>query len=250
MDSSSHEGRVAVITGAAKGIGRALCRMFASHRAHIVGADVADLSNTARDVESAGARWLGVPCDVSSAEDVKRLAAAVDQEFGRCDVLINNAGIFPDRRFDDMDLELWRRVISVNLDGAFLTCREMLPLMRRNRWGRIVNMVSSSVENSRPALAAYKASKLGLVGLTRGMAPDVAGYGICVNAVSPSFTRTPGNEARVSHIGDRLKEMAEMQCIKKIAEPEDVVPAILLTSDDASFITGQTIYADGGLHFR
>lgn len=251
MDNYSHKGRVAVVTGAAKGIGQALCRLLAARQAYVVGVDVADLSDTRNGVEGAGGRWLGVRCNVSASGDVAALAGILDREFGRCDVLINNAGIYPDMRFDEMDFELWRRVMSVNLDGAFLTCRAMIPLMQRNRWGRIVNVVSSSVENSRGALSAYKASKLGLVGLTRGMAPDVAGYGICVNAVSPAFTRTPGNEARISQIGDRLREMADMQCIKRVAEPEDVAPAILfLTGEDASFITGQTIYADGGLYFR
>lgn len=239
------------MTGAAKGIGRALCRALASRGAHVVGMDPEDLSDTRNEVHGIHGQWLGVQGDVSCVDDVKRLAAETDQRFGRCDVLVNNAGIYPDRQFDEMDFELWRRVMSINLDGAFLMCQAIVPLMRRNGWGRIVNMVSSSVENSRPALSAYKASKLGLVGLTRGLAPDVADYGICVNAVSPAFTRTPGNLDRIAVIGDRLGEMASMQCIKRTAEPEDVAPAVLfLTSDDASFITGQTIYADGGLYFR
>jgi NAD(P)-dependent dehydrogenase (short-subunit alcohol dehydrogenase family) len=251
VDYRTHEGRVAVVTGAAGGIGRALCRMLATRGAQVVGADIGDLSGTRNDVEIARGQWLGVQCDVSSPEEVIELAGAVEERFGRCDVLVNNAGIFPDRHFDETDFALWRRVMSINLDGAFLTCKALVPLMQRNRWGRIVNMVSSSVENSRQALSAYKASKLGLVGLTRGIAPDVAAYGICVNAVSPAFTRTPGNMARIAQIGDRLTEMANMQCIKRLAEPEDVVPTVLfLTSDDACFITGQTIYADGGLYFK
>jgi NAD(P)-dependent dehydrogenase (short-subunit alcohol dehydrogenase family) len=210
-----------------------------------------DLSDTRNAVTQTSAQWLGIRCDVSSGADLEALAAAVDERFGRCDVLVNNAGIYPSRPFDALDFEFWRRVMSVNLDGAFLACRALVPLMKRNQWGRIVNMVSSSVENARPNLSAYKASKLGLVGLTRGMAPDVAPYGICVNAVSPAFTRTPGNLARISEIGDRLTEMANMQCIKRIAEAEDVAPAVLfLTSEDAGFITGQTIYADGGLYFK
>jgi NAD(P)-dependent dehydrogenase (short-subunit alcohol dehydrogenase family) len=100
-------------------------------------------------------------------------------------------------------------------------------------------------------MVAYKASKLGLVGLTRGLAPDVAAFGICVNAVSPAFTRTPGNLARSPDITKRFAEMAETQAIRRIAEPEDVVPAILfLTSEEARFITGQTMYADGGMYFK
>jgi NAD(P)-dependent dehydrogenase (short-subunit alcohol dehydrogenase family) len=247
----THDGRVGVVTGAGRGIGQAICRMMAERGAVIVGADVVDMSDTRQLVEKAGATWLGVRCDVSSAADIETLVAKTDQAFGRCDILVNNAGIFPTSPFEDLTFESWRHVLSINLDGPFLMCKALTPLMRRNGWGRVVNIVSSSVENSRPGMVAYKASKLGLVGLTRGLAPDVAAFGICVNAVSPAFTRTPGNLARSPEIAKRLAEMAETQAIRRIAEPEDVVPAILfLTSEDARFITGQTIYADGGMYFR
>jgi NAD(P)-dependent dehydrogenase (short-subunit alcohol dehydrogenase family) len=247
----THEGRVAVVTGAARGIGQAVCRMLAECGATVVGSDLDDLSETQSQVQSLGGRWRGVRCDVSSYESVSSLAAEVDRAFGRCDILVNNAGIFPSRDFNDMDYEFWRRVMSINLDGAFFTCKALVPLMKRNTWGRIVNLVSSSVENTVPTMSAYKASKLGLVGFTRGLAPDVASAGICVNCVSPAFTRTPGNLARGPEVALRLEVFKEAQCIKRVAEPEDVVPAILfLTSDAARFMTGQTLYADGGLYFR
>ena len=247
----THEGRIALVSGAARGIGQAICRMLAERGAAIVAADIEDLSDTQQMVEKAGAAWLGRRCDVALPADVADLAAQIDKAHGRCDILVNNAAIFPSCPFEQMDFTLWRRVLAINLDGPFLMCKAIVPLMKRNTWGRIVNIVSSSVDNSRPTMSAYKSSKLGLVGLTRGMAPDVAAYGICVNAVSPAFTRTAGNLARSPEIAQRLAAMSETQCIKRVAEPEDIVPTILfLTSDDANFVTGQTIYADGGMAFR
>jgi len=247
----THDGRIAVVTGAARGIGQAICRMLAERGATVVGADVADLSETAALVTDSGAGFLGVTCDMSSTADIAALAAKTDQAFGRCDILINNAAIFPTAPFADVAFDVWRQVMAINLDAPFLLCRAIVPMMKRNGWGRIVNIVSSSVENSRPGMTAYKASKAGLVGFTRGLAPDVAADGICVNAVSPAFTRTPGNMSRSPEMTRRLAEMADTQCIKRIAEPDDVVPAILfLSSDDAGFVTGQTIYADGGMYFR
>ncbi len=247
----THEGRVAVVTGASRGIGQAICRMLAERGADVVGTDLSDVEETGAQVKALGRRWLGVQGDVSNGDDVARWATEVDREFGRCDILVNNAAIFPSKHLEEMDYAFWRNVMAINVDGPFFTCKAFVPLMKRNSWGRIVNIVSSSVENSYPTMSAYKSSKLALVGFTRGIAPDVAPYGICVNGVSPAFTRTPGNLARNPEIEERLNVMKDGQCIKRIAEPEDVVPTILfLTSEDSGFVTGQTLYADGGWYFR
>jgi 3-oxoacyl-[acyl-carrier protein] reductase len=225
--------------------------MLADRGAAIVGIDVLPLTETKALVHRAGARWLGITHDLSSPDGLSELGNDIENAFGRCDILVNNAAIFPTIPFDEMTYAAWRKVMAINLDTPFLLCQLVVPLMRRYKWGRIVNVVSSSVENSRSAMSAYKASKAGLVGLTRGLAPDVGDDGICVNAISPAFSRTAGNLKRGPEIVRRLSEMAQTQCIKRVAEPEDVVPTILfLTSDDASFVTGQTLYADGGMHFR
>lgn len=244
----THENKVAVVTGAARGIGQALCRRLAERGATIVGIDLSDLSTTATLVGKAGGQWLGILADVSLPEPVHEAAQLVEAQLGRVHILINNAGIFPSILMADMTFGKWRHVLSVNLDSQFLMCHEFLPLMQNNGWGRIVNLTSNSVAIPTPGGVAYKASKLGIVGLTRGLSVDVAEYGITVNAVSPSLTRTPG----ITETGAEawLPTIADRQAIKKVAEPDDVVGAILfLTSDDSYFVTGQTLYADGGLAY-
>jgi NAD(P)-dependent dehydrogenase (short-subunit alcohol dehydrogenase family) len=191
---------------------------------------------------------VGVKADVSAEEDAERLAGEIDARFERCDILINNAGIYPFRDWEAMDFATWRKVISVNLDSQFLMCQALVPLMRRNAWGRIVNITSGSLLNNGLRLTAYKASKAGVIGFTRGLAADVGVYGITVNAVGPGLTRTPGvleggNE-------DMLENSVERLIIKHVPEPDDVVGTVLfLSSDDSSFVTGQTIMANGGSGF-
>ncbi len=244
----THAGRLAVVTGAARGIGQAICRRLAEHGATIVGVDIGNLGDTERLVRQAEQEWVGVKADVSAEEDVERLAGEIDAKFERCDILINNAGIYPFRDWEAMDFATWRKVISVNLDSQFLMCQALVPLMRRNAWGRIVNITSGSLLNNGLRLTAYKASKAGVIGFTRGLAADVGVYGITVNAVGPALTRTPGvleggNE-------DMLENSVERLIVKHVPEPDDVVGTVLfLSSDDSSFVTGQTIMANGGSGF-
>lgn len=247
----THSERVAIVTGAARGIGQSTARMLAARGATVVGVDLLDLGETRDQVEAEGGSWLGLTADVSSPDDVRQLTTDVDRAYGRCDILVNNAGIYPFTHFDELGVDEWRRVLSINLDGPFLLCKALIPLMARNEWGRIVNVVSSSVEVTAPGMSAYKASKLGLVGLTRGLASDVADKGIRVNAVSPTLTQTPGTMAEEETRQLLESYVLQAQAVKRIAGPDEVVPTILfLTSDDAEFVTGQTIYADGGAAYR
>lgn len=246
MTMGTHSGRLAVVTGAARGIGQATCRQLAERGASVVGIDIGDLSQTKAQVEATGASWTGITADVSEPDAVRGAAQVVDEAFGRCDILINNAGIYPHILFEEMSFEDWRRIQRVNLDSVFLMCRAFLPLMKKKGWGRIVNFTSQSVSMSLDGYVGYKAAKLGVVGLTRGLSTDVAQYGITVNAITPSLTRTPGTEE--AGTVELLPTIAEMQAIKKIAEPDDVVgPILFLTSEDCYFVTGQTLYAEGGL---
>jgi len=244
----THEGRTAVVTGAARGIGHAICRALAERGADVVGIDIADLDETGEGVRAAGGNWLGVCADASDAEDVARALSEVMGRFGRCDIVVNNAGIYGYASWDDLDWETWRRYHRVNVDSQFLMCKAFVPGMRARGWGRIVNITSDSVAVPIPGTVAYKTTKMAIIGFTRGLAADLAPHGITVNAASPSLTRTPGVIERMGE--ERLRQIAERQMIKKIAEPQDFVGLVLfLTGEDAYFVTGQTLFADGGLAF-
>lgn len=245
----THAGRIALVTGSAVGLGRAICVGLAQRGATVIGFDLTDSDETGKLVEAEGGEWMSVQGDVSSEESVAALFKAIDQRFGRLDILINNAGIFPFIRFEDMTLEQWRRVQNINVDGVFLMCKEVVPLMKRHEYGRIVNMVSCSVEGTTRGYSAYKTSKLGVVGLTRGLSTEVGDFGITVNAVSPSFTETPGNNAN-NNGPEKYVAFAQFQAIRRPAQPDDVLGAVLfMASDDCHFVTGQTLYANGGLNF-
>jgi NAD(P)-dependent dehydrogenase (short-subunit alcohol dehydrogenase family) len=244
----THEGRVAVVTGAARGIGQTISQRLAQHGATVVGVDLSEMNETERLVRQSEREWLGIQADVASEDDVQRLAEAIDARFRRCDIVVNNAGIYPFRDWEEMDFATWRRIISVNLDSQYLTCRALVPLMKRNAWGRIVNITSGSLLNNGTRLTAYKASKAGVIGFTRGLAAEVGQYGITVNAVGPALTRTPG----VMEGGNEqmLENSAQRLIVKRVPEPDDVVGTVLfLSGEDSGFVTGQTIMANGGAGF-
>jgi NAD(P)-dependent dehydrogenase (short-subunit alcohol dehydrogenase family) len=245
---STHRDRVAVVTGAAQGIGQALCRRLAERGATVVGVDVAPLAATGALVTQAGGEWLDVRADVSSEHDVEALATTVRERFGRCDILVNNAAIDDAIEWDDLDLDRWRRVLAVNLDAPFLTCKALVPLIRAHGWGRIVNLASGSVVRPMPRFVAYRASKMGVIGFTRALAFELGKDGITVNVTSPGITRTPMASASLG--AGALEAEASTRAIPRVAEPDDVVGTILfLTSEDAAFVTGQTLMANGGAAF-
>jgi NAD(P)-dependent dehydrogenase (short-subunit alcohol dehydrogenase family) len=248
-DMTTHSGRVAVVSGAARGIGQAIAAGLAARGATVVGVDLIDAEETGRLVAASSTDWLSIIADVSSPDGVAGVADQVLKRFGRCDILVNNAGIFPACPFDEMSFEAWRNIISINLDSQFLMSRAFVPAMKERGWGRIVNMTSGSVQLVNENTSAYKASKMGTIGLTRGMSADLGKYGITVNAASPSLTRTPGVLSS-PNAADRLEMIAQRQAIKRVSQPNDVVGLILfLTSEDSHFVTGQTVLADGGLSY-
>jgi NAD(P)-dependent dehydrogenase (short-subunit alcohol dehydrogenase family) len=247
-----HKDKIAVVTGAAAGIGQAFAKRLAQDGAHVVVADVQAAGDTIKLIESAGRRAAFCKCDVASPESVKTLASEVERQFGRCDILINNAGIYPLKPFEEMTFADWRHVMSINLDAAFLTCSAFIPGMKRRGWGRIVNMSSSTLGSVVTDYAHYIASKGGIVGFTRALASEFGPFGITVNAISPSLVRSQGTLSRAPRFGrasmdEEFEALAKRQAIPRPEVPADLVGAMsFLTSDDASFITGQTLYVDGG----
>lgn len=237
----SHRGRVAVVTGAGRGIGRAIAMKLAECGADLV---LVDLELPAETAALVGGSAVAVRADVSSLDDWQALAAQVEAQFGRADIVVNNAGIFPMALIDDLDTSLWRRTLAVNLDAHFFSAKVFVPIMRREQWGRFVNISSNSIGVSVQGFSHYMASKMGVIGFVRGLANDVAADGITVNALLPALTNTPGTSA----VPEDLKaSIWQGQAIKRFAQPEDIAaPVAFLSSDDSAFITGQAIVVDGG----
>src|SRR5689334_10567473 len=247
-----HRDKVAVITGGANGIGQAFAKRLAEDGAHVAIADIAPGDATVRLVEQAGRDALAVTCDVSSPESVAALAQQVERRFGRCDILINCAGIFPQQDFATMSYSEWRRILAINLDSVFLCASAFVPGMKQRKWGRIVNMASSTLGSVVTGFVHYVASKGGIVGFTRALASELGPHGITVNAISPGLTRTPGTIARqprpgLASMDEEFAQIATFQAIRRPEVPEDLIGVMsFLTSDDAAFMTGQTLNVDGG----
>lgn len=241
-------GRVALITGAGRGIGRAVALALAAD-----GADVALASYTARNAESAaaevrektGRRALAVQADVGVAADVERLFAQAIDAFGRVDILVNNAGVTRDNLILRMSEEDWDAVLDTNLKGAFLCTRAASRIMLRQKSGKIINITSVMGLVGNAGQANYAASKAGLIGLTKSSAKELGSRGITVNAVAPGFIQTDMTDALSAEIREQVKKQIPLA---RLGVPEDVARVVrFLASDEAAYITGQVIRVDGGL---
>jgi NAD(P)-dependent dehydrogenase (short-subunit alcohol dehydrogenase family) len=241
-------GKVVIVTGGAKGIGRAYCLGTAAEGARVVVADIADPKPTVKEVEAAGGQALGVECDVASEGDTQRLATATLERFGRIDVLVNNAALYGPlkrRSFMEIPVEEWDRVMAVNLRGLFLCARAVFPAMKAQGKGKIINIASSTFFKGVPHYIHYTTSKGGVVGFTRSLARELGDFGVRVNAIAPGFTLSGENERNISE--ERKQANIQMRMLRRAEVPKDLVGTLVfLASDDSDFISGQTIVVDGG----
>ena len=246
----SLEGKVAVVTGAAQGIGKAIADGLAREGARIV---VADLDR-AEDAASAYPDGVGLTVDVASEAEVERMVAEAVDRCGSIDVLVNNAGLYASlamRPFTEIPLEEWNHVMEVNVASMFLTCRAVVPVMRERGGGKIVNISSGTPFRGVPFLLHYVTSKGAIVALTRALAKELGKDGIHVNCVAPGFTMSDGVKAHPEVI-EKLRDVSvAARTIQRDQVPEDVVGAVVfLCSPTADFVTGQTMVIDGGQYFH
>jgi len=236
----THEGKVALVTGAAQGIGQAIAVALAERGAYVIATDISLPQETLKNI---GSTTSGYQLDVTKEEDWQSLAIKTE-DLGGVDIVVNNAGYFPNLSIDQLDLPTWRKTIATNLDSHFLSVKTFLPGMRKKKWGRFIGISSNMVGLSIPGMSHYITTKMGIIGFMRGLANDVAGDNITANAVLPGLTNT---KAIASQPDEMKRATWEQQAIKRLGEPEDITGAVLfLTSDDASFITGQALVVDGG----
>ena len=236
------EGRVAIVTGAGQGIGRAIAGKLRAEGASVVVAD-----KNAETAEKTAAEIGGTAhvTDVSDPDQVSALVAAAASQFGTIDILVNDAAIVPFVPWEELDFAEWRRVMAVNIDGVFLMCKAVYPHMKQAGYGRIVNIASNVVTAGTPNMAHYVSSKGAVFAFTRSLATEVGAHGITVNAVAPGLTASEGVLA--SPHAEAFDFVVSLQSIPRRAVPADIAPAVaFLASEEAHWITGQMLTADGG----
>jgi NAD(P)-dependent dehydrogenase (short-subunit alcohol dehydrogenase family) len=247
-------GSVALVTGGAMGIGRAIASGLALAGARVVVADRADPAEAVAAIERAGGEALGVVADVTSESDLEATVSAATGRFGGVDILVNNAGLFAGLRqgpFDKISADEWRTVMDVNVLGSFLAARAAVVSMRQRGGGRIINIASTTAFKGVPFLLHYTSSKGAILAMTRALARELGAEGILVNAVAPGFTVTEGVQHNADQVATMRRNAPSGRILGREMVPDDIVGAVrFLSGPLAAFITGQTIVVDGGAYLH
>ncbi len=243
------KGKNAVVTGASRGIGRAIALKFADLGANVVlnyRSDVNSVNGVIKEIEAKGVKAVAIQGDVSSFEDSKKIIDEAIEKLGSIDILVNNAGITKDSLIMRMKEEEFDKVIEVNLKGVFNCIRHTVPIMMKQRSGKIINISSVVGLSGNAGQANYASAKAGVIGMTKSVAKEIASRGITVNAIAPGYIETDMTEV----LSDKVKETVKLNIpLKKLGSPEDIAnTAAFLASDMASYITGQVISVDGGMY--
>jgi 3-oxoacyl-[acyl-carrier protein] reductase len=245
--------KVTVITGAAQGIGREFALRFAKESSKIAVADVNEekVQSVVNEIASAGGDAIGVPIDVTDLPAFEVATKTIADQYGRIDVLINSAAIFSTikmKPFYEMPIEEYRKVLDVNMTGTLIACKAVAPYMMKQNWGRIINLTSCSFFEGRGNYVHYVSSKAGVIGITRAVARELGAFGVTSNAIAPGATVT---EVPRETVNEEWKNKVKAnRCVQRTQVPEDLVGiAMYMASEEAGFMTGQTVVVDGGMIF-
>jgi len=243
------DGRVAIVTGAGRGIGVHYAKALAEEGARVCCSDILDTENTVNIIRQAGGEAIGNRCDVTSPDEVRAMVAQTVEAFGKVDIMVTNAAIFADlqqRSFLEIPEEEWDRVMAVNTRGVFSCVKAVVPEMKKNGYGKIINIASGTVFKGTPMMLHYVSSKGAMVAFTRSLSRELGAHNICVNALAPGLTMSE------KVVGDQqwldIKDAnAQTRALKRDEVPEDLIGTLVyLSSSDSDFVTGQTIVVDGG----
>jgi 3-oxoacyl-[acyl-carrier protein] reductase len=241
-------GKVALVTGAAQGIGKAVALLLARNGADIVVSDInlEKAEETAKEVQALGRKALATKVDVATLGDVEKMVEAILAQFGKVDILVNNAGIARDKLILRMSEDDWDAVLNINLKGTFNCTKAVVRHMSKQKSGKIVNIASVVGEMGNAGQGNYAASKAGVIGFTKTIAREFAKRGINVNAIAPGYIETPMTDALPDKAKEELKRLIPMD---RLGKPEDVAEAVLfLVSESANYITGQVLNVNGGIY--